>query len=490
MEPAQSSAQTKIDFLLDNKVLVAGKEILKSDLEKAFAAQLEEGVLPCDKKDVVLREATKEIRIRIGTLLKTDNVALLIGAGCSLDAGGVSLRYIPFEIERDILNAGIAGENVQSWLVLFYEVVKSFTPDRDFKPKDRHKKMEEIESEIASSGEGSDKARKIVNDFLIRINFETFLTRLYSWQDVLNGDVSLYSKNGSAGSPLSEISKRDVDDLLSHLLIALVKRCQLPSEAKIGALDVYRNMVKKLLARPLNLRRTSVFTLNYDTMVEQATDAEGIILIDGFAGTLKRIFRPESFEQDLYFPAKTTEGSVRRLDNVIHLYKLHGSITWHTTEPDWDNPYGLYATYFDDNSNVNGVLIFPTPLKYDKALGLPYSELFRRFACSIIQPQSVLFVIGYSFGDGHLNALIRQAFAIPSFTLVIVDPNPNNAFVEQLQRENDQRVWIIRGDEIGKFGGFVEYLLPDLREEEMLKRVVSTFRSLDPKSLDPAHLGE
>src|SRR5690606_32368664 len=104
------------------------------------------------------------------------------------------------------------------------------------------------------------------------------------------------------------------------------------------------------------------------------------------------------------------------------------------------------------------------PAKYGETLGLPYSELFRRFAAALTRPQSVLFVIGYGFGDEHVNAIIRQALAIPSFTLVIVDPSPKSDFVKTLREQRDRRIWIAEGDRIGKLAGFVEHVLPDLRD--------------------------
>ena len=33
--------------------------------------------------------AVKQVALRVSTLLKTDNVSFLLGAGCSLEAGGV-----------------------------------------------------------------------------------------------------------------------------------------------------------------------------------------------------------------------------------------------------------------------------------------------------------------------------------------------------------------------------------------------------------------
>ena len=65
----------------------------------------------------------------------------------------------------------------------------------------------------------------------------------------------------------------------------------------------------------------NIFTLNYDTLIEQAADAEGVVLLDGFVGTQRRIFRPESYQQDLYFPAETTEG--RNLPTILG-HEAHG----------------------------------------------------------------------------------------------------------------------------------------------------------------------
>jgi hypothetical protein len=225
----------------------------------------------------------------------------------------------------------------------------------------------------------------------------------------------------------------------------------------------------------------NVFTLNYDTLVEQASDAEGVVLLDGFVGAQRRIFRPESYEQDLYFPAETTEGRVHRFDRVLHLYKLHGSITWTANESTLDDPYGVQSAVFDPDG-TQPLLIYPTPAKYGETLGSPYSELFRRFAGALARPQSVLFVVGYGFGDEHVNAIIRQALAVPSFTLVIVDPAPTSKFVTTLREQKDRRVWIAEGSRIGTLAGFVDQLLPDLRDEEILKRVLATHRALASRS--------
>ena len=231
------------------------------------------------------------------------------------------------------------------------------------------------------------------------------------------------------------------------------------------------------MARPLNLKRVNVFTLNYDTLVEQAADATGTVLLDGFVGTQRRVFRPESYEQDLYFPAATTEGRVHRFDRVLHLYKLHGSITWTAYEPTMADPYGVQSSPFDPHG-TEPLLIYPTPAKFGETLGLPYAELFRRFSGAVARPQSVLIAIGYGFGDEHVNAIIRQALAIPSFTLVIVDPTPTSAFVTELRKQHNRRIWVSVGPTLGKLTGFVSHALPDLRDEEVRKKVLKTHKAL------------
>src|SRR5712692_4920500 len=52
------------------------------------------------KAAAVLSERLKETRVRVGTLLKTDNVSFLIAAGASMMAGGIGLASIPVELER------------------------------------------------------------------------------------------------------------------------------------------------------------------------------------------------------------------------------------------------------------------------------------------------------------------------------------------------------------------------------------------------------
>jgi hypothetical protein len=416
------------------------------------------------KAETILHERLKETRVRIGTLLKTDNISFLIGAGASIDAGGVGLASVPLELEASLhAKAQEGGDgNFADSLRLFYDSLSALT-GTEF---DLDQRRAALQGDLAAVPK-------------IKFNLEDYLGVLHTWRASMR-DIASSTNLALAADGTLVVSKVVLDALIKELTLSLVTLVDLPAKGKDGALKVHRRFVKKILTRPLNLRRVNIFTLNYDTLIESAADAEGSVLVDGFVGTLRRIFRPESYDLDFYFPAQTTEGRVHRFDRALHLYKLHGSITWHRCSAGWENPYGLYATFFNQAAPEDDVLIYPSPLKYGQALGLPYSELFRRFGGAIAQPQSVLFVIGYGFGDEHVNALIHQALVIPSFTLVVVDPDPKSDFVNRLKQLGDERVWLVGGWKLGTFEHMVEKLLPDLREEEIALRVMKTYRTLAP----------
>ncbi len=409
----------------------------------------------------------EDIRVRVGTLLKTETVSLLLGAGASVDCGGQLIGSVPLQVERILSDQGISGTQpprLRQWLKTLYLAVKYAGGGEDT-PIAR-------EGILARRHELKDD--KVDKAQPLAVNFEAVLATLYRWRAALPTTGGRLRIDGAL--PV-EVRSSDLDECIRRATEALACACDLPIEDKLDGLKTYSVLVRKLLTRPLNLKRVNVFTLNYDTLVEQAADAAGVVLLDGFVGTQSRVFRPESYEQDLYFPAETTEGRVHRFDRVLHLYKLHGSITWTADEPTLDNPYGVKSTAFKPG-RTQPLLIYPTPAKYGETLGLPYSELFRRFADTIVQPQSVLFVIGYGFGDEHVNTIIRQALAVPSFTLVIVDPSPENVFVSKLREQEDRRVWVVKGPRLGTLTGFVHCVLPDLQDEGIRKKVLATHKAI------------
>lgn len=414
-------------------------------------------------------ESLRDARVRLGTLLKSETVSFLLGAGASKEVGGVLIGSLPIEIEQSLLHSGVSAGKVRGWVKLFYAALQTINPSDASIPHDRPAILQR-----AQGGAGIAK---------IAVNLESLLTLLYRWRAALPPSAGRL-RIDAAHTVIAKAE--ELDQCIRETKRALAAACSLPTaNADTAAFDAYKDLLKKLLTRPLNLKRVNIFTLNYDTLVEQAADATGVVVLDGFVGTIRRYFRPESYDHDLYFPAETTEGRVHRLDRVIHLYKLHGSLTWRAESPSMDNPYGI-AIDAPATEDMDKTLIYPTPAKFGETLGMPYAELFRRFANAVVRPQSTLVVIGYGFGDDHVNAIIRQALAVPSFTLVIVDPYPTNGFVRRLTEQQDQRVWLFGGETLGGFSAFVNSVLPDLRDEAILRKVIETHRALATDSPKPA----
>ncbi|MDR1224066.1 MAG: SIR2 family protein [Tannerella sp.] len=245
-------------------------------------------------------------------------------------------------------------------------------------------------------------------------------------------------------------------------------------------------LIKKLLQRPNNLKRANLFTTNYDMAFDYALDNLGVHYINGFMGVHNRCFRPEVYDYDLYYPGNSVTGKVHRAEKVLRYFKIHGSLSWLSTEPSVSNTYGIKEIPLNDEFQPDEnkeIMIYPCVSKKSFTLDLPYSELFRQFSQTINQPQSVLICIGYSFYDEHINDIIKQALSIPSFTLIIANYSSTidkESEIEKLKALGDKRIIILKqqNTEISTFIGFVENVMPDLYEEEENEFIVETVRKL------------
>ncbi|MBX9705910.1 MAG: SIR2 family protein, partial [Gammaproteobacteria bacterium] len=252
----------------------------------------------------------------------------------------------------------------------------------------------------------------------------------------------------------------------------------------------HETFIKRLLQRPNNLKRANLFTTNYDMAFDYALDNLGIHYINGFMGVHNRCFRPEVYDYDLYYPGQSVTGKVHRAEKVLKYYKIHGSLSWLATKPTVSNTYGIKEIPLNNEFEVgddNELMVYPCVSKKSFTLDLPYSELFRQLSQAINQPQSVLFCIGYSFYDEHINDIIKQALSIPSFTLIIANfssiKDPNSP-IEELRNLKDKRIIIIDETDSNQstFLGFIDNVMPDLYEEEENEVITSTLEKIYKKN--------
>lgn len=178
--------------------------------------------------------------------------------------------------------------------------------------------------------------------------------------------------------------------------------------------------------------RLNIFTTNYDRMIEAGAELAGLHLLDRFLGTLMPIFRSSRLDLDMHYNPPGIRGEPRYLEGVARFTKLHGSVDWVQVDKDIRRiglPFG--ANDFDpflkapglDGATAHKLMIYPNAAKDRETADYPYVELFRDFAAAVCRPNSTLVTYGYSFGDEHINRVIRDMLTIPSTHLVVIAYN-------------------------------------------------------------------
>lgn len=244
------------------------------------------------------------------------------------------------------------------------------------------------------------------------------------------------------------------------------------------ALVLYHKFYKKVALRNKDLSRINVFTTNNDLFNETALDALNIHFINGFSGGLNKYFNPALFNYTFSKRMDTSIDKFEPVENMVNLYKIHGSVNWiedDTKENTFFKIKEISTPKFDDHN----VLVYPTPTKQNKSLGSPYVEMFREFQKKLMEPLSVLFVIGYSFSDEHVNNVIYQALATNStMNLVII----NDITDKDLFKVEDDRIFKIYGNKtegdktkIHYFNNIVDLLLPNVNAFKPSEKSLNEF---------------
>lgn len=142
-------------------------------------------------------------------------------------------------------------------------------------------------------------------------------------------------------------------------------------------------------------RPVRLFTINYDTLLEDALALDRIPYWDGFTGG------SVAYKNYRYGQDEPTSGY------RAHLIKLHGSIDWFQGS---DGEVWRVREYDNYPDNKERVLIYPQANKYIATQRDPFSaqfDLFRKALCS--GDYNILGVSGYSFGDEHINQELEIA---------------------------------------------------------------------------------
>jgi hypothetical protein len=312
-------------------------------------------------------------------------------------------------------------------------------------------------------------------------NLERLMEALYSLQFVLKQSSNAEMSKG----------KSAVDSVIAKVTSFITGKCGvLPASGQESPIvDLHQKFFRKLSYRDRTLPRPWVFTTNYDLISEIALDRLGIPYCNGFSGTIERRFNPTTYR---YALAEQLDLSVHKwaaVDNFIYLCKLHGSVNWVEEGASLFPIREVSTLAMAPNSRV---MIYPTPMKQNASFGSPYADLFREFHSRIVREQSVLFVIGYGFGDEHVNSLIFQALTVPTFRLIALLPPDTDGIPKKLQSLSDPRVWMIGGDALKDesrahyFETFVDKFMPESPGDKVDTAVKKVLQELISQSVTDA----
>ena len=251
----------------------------------------------------------------------------------------------------------------------------------------------------------------------------------------------------------------------------------------------YQHFYQSLATRSRGLAPPWVFTTNYDLFNEQAMDRCCISYSNGFSGTVERRFNPSTYRLALAEQLDITSRRWAAVDGFVHFCKLHGSVNWTEKEA---GLFPIQESHAPLDPSKDRVMIYPTPSKQTASFGSPYSDMFREFQRQVIQDQSVLVIMGFSFGDEHVNNIIFQGLTLPSFRLIaFMDPETND-ITRKLAVLGDPRIWFIWGEgkEAGTkahyFDGIVNHLMPTSVDQKIDQSIEKAFWTLLGKQQDLA----
>jgi NAD-dependent SIR2 family protein deacetylase len=209
--------------------------------------------------------------------------------------------------------------------------------------------------------------------------------------------------------------RRQVQYTLKALKALIRSECNLilPDDAP------HSIFLRKITARKTKYNRAKIFTLNYDLLFEQAASKGGYVVIDGFSFTIPRTFSGVNFDYDIVIRNnKRAIAEETFAPKVFHLYKPHGSLDWER------KVQGANEIFVKSENPSDPIMIYPSSSKYESSYEQPYFEMISRFQQELRERNTMLVIIGFSFYDKHIKAMIMEALDTnPSITVVIAAPD-------------------------------------------------------------------
>jgi hypothetical protein len=178
-------------------------------------------------------------------------------------------------------------------------------------------------------------------------------------------------------------------------------------------IESHKSLLRKIARRGYRKPRTKIFTTNYDLCFEFAAQQQQFVLIDGFSHSIPQIYDRAHFSYDIVRREVGREAP-DYIENVFHLYKLHGSLDWRRK--------GVTILRSRQPSDGDPVLVYPRDSKYQEAFDAPYLDMMAALQSALREPDTALVISGFGFNDDHISKPIMAAIeANMSLTVLVCD---------------------------------------------------------------------
>lgn len=341
--------------------------------------------------------------------------------------------------------------------------------------KEAHRGEENIEDQIRAANELV-RGLSIIKD---STEFPELSSKLTQVEKDLNTVIERFTNSISRGEYLIASADREKRACAFHNLILFL----MSFASRTGTRD-----------------RLHIFTTNYDRLIEAGADLAGLRLIDRFVGALSPIFRSSRMDVDMHYNPPGIRGEPRYLEGVARFTKLHGSLDWFDVEGDIRRiglPFGAKSlTPFLEAARIEGdysrLMIYPNSAKDRETAEYPYVELFRDFAAAICRPNSTLVTYGYSFGDDHINRVIRDMLTIPSTHLVIISYDDVSRRIRDKYETwgRKSQISLLVGKDVADLGELVHHYLPKPAIDRATMRMAELLRQRFNQPCDNKSEGE
>lgn len=290
-----------------------------------------------------------------------ENLIFLTGAGTSVGFGGKTMREL-----WDAVNEALAPGELEK----LCKAIGFFTEEKDF----------------TSLG-----------------NKEKDLERLLSRANIAKEFIKEYKTQ-----PI------DIEDMVKKAEAVIKDNCSF----ELLEESPHELFLNKITNRKLKDPRTKIFTLNYDTLFEQAAIKGNFTVIDGFSFSHPRTLSGRNFDYDIVYREKSRiKEEESFVPKVFHLYKPHGSVNWKLKD----------GKIVIESRPEEPLMIYPKDSKYENSYEQPFFEMMSRFQHNLRKDNVLLVCIGFSFNDKHIVTAIKEAVAQnPSFRLLVINRSIDN----------------------------------------------------------------